>query len=406
MAQFGYKAIASGGEVVVGEIAADTREAAISGLRLKGVVPLRVEAQRGGKRPLPASRLLGRRREAGTKDLMLFTREIGILLAAGVPLDRTLAILDGIVVDGPMQGLPEQILNAVKGGASLSDALQARSDVFPTFYVGMVRAGEAGGSLVAVLERLSNMLERSEALRARISAALLYPLLVLILTGLSLVVLLVFVIPEFRPIFEGAEMKLPLPTIIVLAFSDFALEWGWLLLVGLLVALLTLKRFTMAETGRVRLDRWILGMPLLGELVRRIETARFCRSLGTLRANGVTLTDAVGIAADTLNNRAVAGAARQIIGPLTTGKGLSAPMRQTGCFPPLALQLIAVGEESGRLEDMLLQVADVYDKEVERGIERMLALLTPTVTILLGCLVAFIIGSILAAILGSYDIAA
>jgi general secretion pathway protein F len=250
------------------------------------------------------------------------------------------------------------------------------------------------------------MLERSEALRARISAALLYPLLVLILTGLSLVVLLVFVIPEFRPIFEGAEMKLPLPTIIVLAFSDFALEWGWLLLVGLLVALLTLKRFTMAETGRVRLDRWILGMPLLGELVRRIETARFCRSLGTLRANGVTLTDAVGIAADTLNNRAVAGAARQIIGPLTTGMGLSAPMRQTGCFPPLALQLIEVGEESGRLEDMLLQVADVYDKEVERGIERMLALLTPTVTILLGCLVAFIIGSILAAILGSYDIAA
>ncbi len=406
MAQFSYKAIASGGEVVVGEIAADTREAAISGLRLKGVVPLRVEAQRGGKRPLPASRLLGRRRKAGAKDLMLFTREIGILLAAGVPLDRTLAILDGIVVDGPMQGLPEQILNAVKGGASLSDALQARSDVFPTFYVGMVRAGEAGGSLVAVLERLSNMLERSEALRARISAALLYPLLVLILTGLSLVVLLVFVIPEFRPIFEGAEMKLPLPTIIVLAFSDFALEWGWLLLVGLLVALLTLKRFTMAETGRVRLDRWILGMPLLGELVRRIETARFCRSLGTLRANGVTLTDAVGIAADTLNNRAVAGAARQIIGPLTTGKGLSAPMRQTGCFPPLALQLIEVGEESGRLEDMLLQVADVYDKEVERGIERMLALLTPTVTILLGCLVAFIIGSILAAILGSYDIAA
>jgi general secretion pathway protein F len=146
-------------------------------------------------------------------------------------------------------------------------------------------------------------------------------------------------------------------------------------------------------------------MPLFGELARRIETARFCRSLGTLRANGVTLIDAVAIAADTLGNRAVSEAARRTIGPLTTGKGLSAPMRQTGCFPPLALQLIEVGEESGRLEDMLLQVADVYDKEVERGIERMLALLTPTVTILLGCLVAFIIGSILAAILGSYDIA-
>jgi len=405
MAQFEYKAIAAGGEVLVGEIAADSREAAISGLRRKGVVPLRVEAQRGGKRPLSASRLLFQRRKAGTKDLMLFTREIGILLGAGIPLDRALAILEGIVVYGPMQGLPQQLLDAVKCGASLSDALQSRADVFPTFYVGMVRAGEAGGSLVAVLERLSNMLERSEALRARISAALLYPLLVLILTGLSLVVLLVFVIPEFRPVFEGAEMKLPLPTVIVLAFSDFAVEWGWLLLVGLLVGLLALRRFTMAEAGRLRMDRWTLGAPLLGELVRRIETARFCRSLGTLRANGVTLIDAVGIAADTLNNRAVAAAARQTVGPLATGKGLSAPMRRTGCFPPLALQLIEVGEESGRLEDMLLQVADVYDKEVERGIERMLALLTPTVTILLGCLVAFIIGSILAAILGSYDIA-
>jgi general secretion pathway protein F len=406
MAQFQYKAIASGGEVLVGEIAADSREAAISGLRGKGVVPLRVEARRGGNRSFSASRLLPRRRKAGTKDLMLFTREIGILLAAGIPLDRTLAILDGIVVDGPMQGLPEQILDAVKGGASLSDALQSRSDVFPTFYVGMVRAGEAGGSLVAVLERLSNMLERSEALRARISAALLYPLLVLIMTGLSLVVLLVFVIPEFRPIFEGAEMKLPLPTIIVLAFSDFVLEWGWLLLIGLLAGLLLLRRFTRTGVGRLRMDRWILGMPLLGELVRRIETARFCRSLGTLRANGVTLIDAVGIAAETLGNGAISEAARRTIGPLSTGKGLSAPMRRTGCFPALALQLIEVGEESGRLEDMLLQVADVYDKEVERGIARMLALLTPTVTILLGCLVAFIIGSILAAILGSYDIAA
>jgi general secretion pathway protein F len=168
---------------------------------------------------------------------MLFTRELGMLLAAGIPLDRTLAILDGIVVDGPMRGLPGQILDAVKGGASLADALQSRSEIFPAFYVGMVRAGEAGGSLVAVLERLSNMLERSEALRASIRSALLYPLLVLILTGLSLVVLMVFVIPEFRPIFEGAGDKLPLTTRIVLAISDFTLEWGWLMLVSLLVAL-------------------------------------------------------------------------------------------------------------------------------------------------------------------------
>jgi general secretion pathway protein F len=405
VAQFVYKAIAPGGEVLVGEITADTREAAIGGLRNKGVVPLRVDAQQGGKRRLPGSPSLLRRRKPGTKDLMLFTRELGILLAAGIPIARAFAILDGIVVDGPMQGLPGQILDAVKGGASLADALQSRSDVFPTFYIGMVRAGEAGASLVEVLERLANMLERSEALRARISSALLYPILVLILTGVSLVVLLVFVIPEFRPIFEDAGAKLPLSTRIVLAFSDFVVDWGWLMLIGLLVALLGLRRYNMSEAGRGRLHRWILGAPLLGELVRRIETARFCRSLGTLRANGVALIDAVGIAAGTLANRAVSQAALQTIGPLAKGEGLSAPMRRTGCFPPLALQLIEVGEESGRLADMLMQVADVYDKEVERGIERLLTLMTPLVTIFLGCMVAFIIGSILAAILGTYDIA-
>jgi general secretion pathway protein F len=405
LAQFEYKALAPGGEVVLGEIAAATREAAIGGLRSKGVVPLRVEARRGEKQQIFAALSRLRQRKVGAKDLMLFTRELGMLLAAGIPLDRTLAILDGIVVDGPMRGLPGQILDAVKGGASLADALQSRSEIFPAFYVGMVRAGEAGGSLVAVLERLSNMLERSEALRASIRSALLYPLLVLILTGLSLVVLMVFVIPEFRPIFEGAGDKLPLTTRIVLAISDFTLEWGWLMLVSLLVALLALRRVSVSEAGRVRLDRWLMSAPLLGELVQRIETSRFCRSLGTLRANGVTLIDAVGIAAGTLTNRAVSQAARQTTGPLAKGEGLSAPMRRTGCFPPLALQLIEVGEESGRLEDMLLQVADVYDKEVERSIQRLLALLAPTVTILLGFLIAFIIGSMLAAILGTYDIA-
>ena len=405
MAQFDYKAIAPGGEVLVGEIAADSREAAISGLRRKGVVPLSVEAGRSGRRGLFAAPALLRRRKADSKDLMVFTRQLGILLAAGIALDRALATLNAVVVDGPMRGLPGQILKLVKDGASLADALQSRSDVFPAFYVGMVRAGEAGGSQVMVLERLANMLERSEALKASIRSALMYPLLVLILTGLSLVVLLVFVIPEFRPIFEDAGMQLPLATRIVIAFSDFAVEWGWLSLIGLLVALLVVRRYSMSEAGRARVDTWILSAPLLGELVRRIETARFCRTLGTLRANGVTVIEAVGIAAGTLANRAISQAARQTIGPLAKGEGLSTPMRRTGFFPALALQLVEVGEESGRLEDMLLQVADIYDKEVERSIQRMLALLAPVLTIFLGCLIGFIIGAILAAILGTYDIA-
>ena len=404
MPQFSYKALGTGGQVLTGEISAESREAAIERLRGRKIVPLQVDARRGAAKAEPRTRLFARRKP-NEKDLMLFTRELAILLAAGISLDRALEKLDGLVTSGPMAGLAGEILRAVRGGSSLGDAMQARADIFPAFYVGMIRAGEAGGSLVPVLERLSTMLERSEELKARIRGALTYPGLVLVLTGLSLVVLLVFVVPEFRPMFEESGVELPLSTQIVVGLSDIVTDYGWLLLALLLVALIALRGAQMSEAGKRSFHRIALGTPLFGDLVRRIETARFCRSLGTLRANGVALIDAVSIAAGTLSNSVIATAARGLTGPLAKGDGLARPMRRTGQFPELALQLIEVGEESGRLQEMLLQVADVYDTEVERSIQRMLALLSPVVTIVLGCIIAFIIGSILAAILGSYDIA-
>ena len=405
MAKFSYRALNSGGDLLTGEVVADSRDAAIAKLRAQRYVPLEVDTSTAGAaRPRTGRRLFERTR-ANEKDLMLFTRELEILLAAGIAIDSALDKLDGLIAEGPMQGVPGEILRAVKAGMSLGDAMATRADIFPAFYVGMVRAGEAGGALALVLKRLGAMLEKSEALKARIRSALTYPILVLILTGLSLVVLLVFVVPEFRPMFEDAGMKMPWSTSIVIAFSDLVSNHGWLILGLMIAAFFALRAYRRSPGGRRVMDDLALRIPLIAELARRVETARFCRSLGTLRANGIPLIEAVQIAAGTLSNSAFAEAARQTVPHLTKGQGLAGPMRATGRFPELALQLIAVGEESGRLQEMLLQVADVYDDEVERTIERLLALLSPVVTIVLGCLIAFIIGSILSAILGSYDIA-
>lgn len=405
MARFEYKAIAPGGDVVIGEISADSRDLALGNLERRGVVPLSVRSVGTARRPLLGWFPFLRRRKASTKDLVILTRELAILLGAGIPLERALSILDRTVGPGPVREVPGRLLASIRGGESLTEAVLKEPAVFPAFFAGMVRAGEAGGNLSEVLDRLTQMLERSEALSARIRSAMIYPLLVLGLTCLSMAIMLVYVIPEFRPILEGADTAPPLMARMVMAASDLAVNWGWYVLLGLLLALLVLQRFNLSPRNRVRFHAWLLGLPMIGDLLRRIETARFCRTLGTLRANGVALIEAVSTAAGTMSNQAFVSAARGLSEQLARGAGLAEPMRRVGLFPPLAIQLVEVGEESGELSKMLLQVADIFDQEAERSIQRLLALLTPVVTILLGCLIAITIGSILSAVLGTYDVA-
>jgi general secretion pathway protein F len=405
MACFAYKGLAPGGDVLDGQVIADTQESVTLRLRAKGIVPLKIEQIAEARRKAPNGGLFARTKKVTVKDQMLFTRELSVLLRAGVLLEKALLTLDRIMVAGPMAGVPAALVADIKGGASLEGAMRKLPHIFPAYYIGMIRAGEAGGALATILERLAVMLERNEALNANVRSALVYPMLVLAMTGLSLIILMVLVIPEFRAIFEDAGGELPLLTKIVLAASDLTIKWGWLLLILMAGAALFIKRAASAGPGRLFLDNWLLRMPLAGDTIRRIETARFCRSLGTLRANGVGLIEAISIAAGTLTNRAIAKAAAGIAGPLAKGAGLARPMRDTGVFPDLAAQLVEVGEESGQLDAMLIQVADVYDREAASSIQRMLALLSPAVTVFLGLLIALIIGSILSAILGSYDLA-
>jgi general secretion pathway protein F len=401
MPRFIYKAVAAGGEVLDGEITAENREAAMTRIRAQGVVPVSCEQRKATGEGLR----LFTRTKATTKEIMLFTRQLSILISAGTPLDRSLEIQRNVMAGGPLEDVASGLLDGLKGGASLAEAMEERSDVFPRLYVGMVRAGEAGGALAPSLERLATMLERAEALRQALRSALIYPTLVLVLTGVSLVVMLVWVVPEFKPMFADSRVELPISTQIVIGASDFALKWGWAAAVASVVFIIVLIRLLKSATGRIWLDQVALASPMLGDLIRRAETSRFTRTLSALITNGVPLLNSVEIAAGALGNSAVAAAARQTAGPLSKGEGLARPLAKSGYFPDMAVQLIEVGEESGRLPQMLEQVADIYDRETATAIQRMLALLTPLVTIFLGMLIAFIIGSILSAILGSYSFA-
>jgi general secretion pathway protein F len=404
MRRFSYKAVTPDGKVLQGEIEAATRQAVIDRLRGQGAIPIRAEEcqsrERGG-RSLPT---LFKKTRLGSRDIMHLTRELSILLSAGLPLDRSLTTLSNLAGPAPMKKLVEDLITQVRGGSTLADAVETQGNIFPGFYAGMVRAGEAGGSLESVLNRLADTLEYNQGLKDEIRAALTYPILVVVMTVVSLTVLMTLVIPEFRPLFEEAGAEMPFSTKVIIAVSDFLRSWGWTLPIAFLLAVFGLLQHNRSREGRERWDRWMIGLPLLGDLIVKIETVRFTRTLGTLLSNGVTLLNALDMACGTLGNRALAGAVRGIRGALAEGAGLAGPMGETGYFPQLALQLIQVGEESGQLEQMLLRVAGIYDGEVKRAIQNMLALLVPAVTIVLGVLIAAIIGSMMSAILSSYDL--
>ena len=405
MRRFSYKAVTPDGKVLQGEIEAATREAVIDRLRGQGAIPIRAEeCQQRARRAGLTMPSLFKKTSLNSRDIMHLTRELAILLEAGLPLDRSLATLGNLASPAPIKSLVETLLTQVRGGATLADAVETQGDVFPGFYAGMVRAGEAGGSLETVLNRLADTLEYNQSLKDEIRAALTYPILVVVLTVVSLAVLMTLVIPEFRPLFDEAGAELPFSTKVIITVSDFLQVWGWVLPLGFLLAVIALRQHNRTPQGRNRWDRWMLGWPLLGDLIVKIETVRFTRTLGTLLSNGVTLLNALDMACGTLGNRALAGAVQGIRGALAEGAGLSGPMGETGYFPQLALQLIQVGEESGQLEQMLLRVANIYDGEVKRAIQNMLSLLVPAVTITLGVLIAVIIGSMMSAILSAYDL--
>lgn len=405
MPRFTYKAVAADGEMVEGELEAASRDAVVERLHAQGHVPIRAEERREAK---PKSRLIVpdmlRRNRPARADLALFTRELAMLLQAGLPLDRALAVMQELGATPALQSLVDEIREAVRGGRALATAMEVRKDIFPNYYVGMVRAGEAGGSLDGVLTRLADTLERAQRLRENVQAALRYPMLVVILAAVSLLVLMTFVIPEFRPLFEDSGAAMPLSTRVVIGISDFLAVFWWAVLLAIIGVVVGLRRYRATPDGRARWDAWMISAPLLGDLTAKIEVARFSRTLGTLLANGVSVLNAMAMTAEVLENQVMAAAVLNAQGRLAKGDGLAEPLAESGVFPGLALHLVRVGEETGRLDAMLMRIADIYDEEVARAIERLLSLLVPAVTLGLGVLIAGIIGSMMSAIMSAYDL--
>jgi len=404
MARFVYKAATASGEVIQGEIEAADRQSAIDLLRGQGHVPIRADERAGGPPFAFVAAIFGGRRRITARDLTLQTRELATLLGAGLPLDRALSILRDIAPSAVGRALVKQVQEKVRAGSSLADALADQGGVFPGHYIGMIRAGEAGGNLEGVLTALADSMERAQSLQENLRGALFYPILVVIMAVISLVVLMTAVIPEFRPLFEESGAQMPLLTRIVLGASEFVGSYWWALALAVLAGLSALAQNNRSPGGRLRWHRWLLRQPILGDLILKVEVARFARTLGTLSKNGVSLLNAMNMTIGTVENTAVAEALGEVRARLAKGEGLAGPMAQLAMFPTLAVQLIQVGEESGALEDMLLRVADTYDGEVEQSLKRMLTLLVPLITIALGIVIAIIIGAMVSAILSSYEL--
>ena len=406
MMLFTYKAVTAGGEVVDGRLEAADKAGVIRRLNELGYLPIRAEPVQAGlaiartelRLPWVAGGIT-------RKELQIFTRELATLLGARMPLDRSLQLMIDLGARGRVRSLLADILERIQRGGTLADAVAAHPSVFPGHYVSMIRAGEAGGSLEEVLAGVSDHLDKSGAMRETVRSALVYPAILILMVAATLVVMLTLVLPKFQRMFEDAGARLPLPAFVVMRAGEMFRAYGWWMIPAAVLLVVLLIRWWIARpAGRAALHRRLLFLPLIGGLIMRIETARFARTMASLLRNGVDVLGSLSIVRETLSNVAMRQAVEDVSRKLKRGDGLAAPLRATGVWPPLALHLIQVGEETGELPAMLGRTAEIFEREVEAGAARLLALLTPVLTLLTGGIVAAVVGSILSAILSVYSV--
>jgi general secretion pathway protein F len=407
MPEYIYKAADSLGKVVEGVMSAPEEATLVSKLHTMGYMPIKISPSSTGQKlslsmkfsvPLPFSAISG-------ADLLAFTQELSTLIKAGLPLDRTLSIMVEITGTEKLKKVVQEVLKDVRGGRSFSDALALHPRVFDRLYVNMVKAGEAGGVLDIVLERLVDFQQRSQQLKSTVLNAMIYPIILISVMAIVIIVMLMFVIPRFSMIFETMGKTIPLPTQILLSSSQFIQNFWWLILAVVIIISVIFQRYRNTEQGRLNWDTFKLKLPLLSDLILKIEVARFSRTLGTLINSGVPLLGALTIVKEVIKNVVVSNSISDISKGAKEGKGVSAPMRVVGIFPSLAMHMIRVGEETGKLDEMLIRVADTYDEEVQNTTKRFISALEPVLILVMALLVGFIVLSLIWAILGINDIA-
>jgi len=397
METFYYEATTREGTIVNGTLEVESERSAIDRIQDMGYFPLKVS--KAVQRENPINRLwLSVRNRITTGDVMGFTYQVGVLLDAGFTLDKSLSILSELTEKEKMKELVRDVLSQVRGGRSFSDSLLKYPSVFPMFYVNMIKAGEAGGFLENTISRMAEYLENSERLREDVRSALIYPAILSIVGGSAVVVLLTFVVPQFAKIFTDMGRNLPLPTVILLSVSGILVRFWWVILLFVGTAVFMIRRYLRGEDGRRTWDKMKFNLPVFGKLFKETAVSRFARTLGTLLASGVPILNALQIVKGTLGSEKIAEIISRVRESVRKGRGLSEPLRESDIIPPLAVHMVTVGEETGRLDEMLIKIADRFDMEVRTTVKRLLSLLEPALILIMGIMVGFIVIAMLTAI--------
>ena len=402
MPQFSYKAIGKDGKSRNGIIDADGLELASRQLRGQGLTLLKLEA--GSSADGLAGNKIGGK-PPSRQEILSMTSELAVLLRAGLPLDRALKVLIDMAAQPQMNELLNDLLRSVKGGKALSQAMQPYQQVFGTFYLSMVRAGEASGHLAQVLNRLVEYLETAKENRDTVISALIYPAILAVVSVLSIVIMLGFVVPQFETLFDDMGDALPMVTQMVISSADFIKSYGLIVLVLLVASVAYLRKWSSTEKGKISLHRRMLNLPLAGGIIFEFEVSKFARTVGTLIGNGVSLLKAISIAIGTVDNKVIKNALEVLPPAVKAGRRMSVALEETNMFTPMVIQMIRVGEESGSLDQMMLELATVFDSHVQSGVKRGLALLEPVLILGMGFIIAVIIIAILMGILSVNDLA-
>jgi len=397
MLTFEYKAAAADGSIVRGFHVGNSRGEVVKQLHALGHVPIRVDETIQPEKSEKKFRI--RRQRITQEQIADATRELSTLLRAGLPLDRALSILITLEDGSPLGELLGNIRSRVKQGSTLADAVEQQGNQFSRFYVNLLRAGESGGALEIVLERLAEYMENNKEVRDALISAMIYPAILVFVALTSIFILLGYVVPQFTEMFDGVGQVLPLSTRITIGVGEVIQNYGWLMLALAIGAIWYLRRQLQLPENLLRWHTLLLKLPLAGELILKVEVARFARTLSTLLQNGVALLKALSIVKDTLGNRVLAEGLERVAGGLREGQSLAEPLAKFTKFPAFAIHMVRVGEESGNLQAILTQVASTYDRDTRTTIKRTLALLEPVLILVLGAIIAAVIISILVAIL-------
>ena len=402
MPEYFYRAVTMAGKPAQGALSGATEKAIARELQRRGLVPVYIGSRQLAAAGLPLPWLT--RGRVRSRDRLFFTQELSTLVNSGLPLDRALSICAELTERKTFRSVITDVLQELKGGKSLGDSLETHPQVFSDLYRNMIRAGEASGALGVSLERLAELESSSDELRGYLISAMIYPLLLALVGVGSIFVMMNYVIPRFAQVFSESGVPVPTPTYLLLAASDLLHRYGWMAALALTVLIVGARYYVRTPAGRRRWHEWKLKLPLAGDVFRKVETARFARTMATLLANGVPLLQSLKIVKGLLGNVVMEESLTAVAKGVQRGEGLAGPLRKTGAFPPLAGHLLTVGEETGRLDAMFQRMAEIYDKDTRDAIKRATALFEPLVILVMGLLVGGMVLSMLLGIVSINDV--